>query len=218
MFQSPDFSNRAKLFIPRESLEEKLTAERIDNRKFQVIVTTLAFLMTFSALIFATFAQGPYEALNVNATRGSRLRAAILDLLIGLPLGVIFFWWQGFSWQLASRKVQLLEACLHSTLGFAGFLILNSYPMIRYGQSWGKRICRIAVVDAKSGTQVSFLRYFLRELCKLLLGFIQSLAPFAPLSLVDVLLILTNHRRCLHDWIASTKVIKTNYKSDVDHV
>lgn len=87
-------------------------------------------------------------------------------------------------------------------LGMCGYLIVQAYFLATRGQSIGKIIVKIRIVDAHTGASGGFLQnVFLREMLNALL----SMIPFY--FLVDSAFILQNDRRCIHDHIAGTVVV-----------
>lgn len=87
-----------------------------------------------------------------------------------------------------------------------GVIILDCIWLHRYGQTIGKRMLKIRIVRT-SGERCGLLRViFARALPVGLLGAI----PFVGwlFSLGDPLLIFREDRRCLHDLIADTMVVK----------
>ncbi len=89
--------------------------------------------------------------------------------------------------------------------GWVIFLSLNGYLLYHEGKTIGKAMTKMRIVD-QYGDVPSFgkllgLRYFV-------LGLIGQI-PFVGglLSIVDVLFIFGQDRRCLHDYLAGTWVI-----------
>ena len=80
-----------------------------------------------------------------------------------------------------------------------GFLIFKS------GQSIGKKITKIKIVDAESNEKVSLMRGFtLRSL----VFFIPTVQLLPFFSIIDWLFALSKKRQTLHDKLAKTKVVK----------
>ncbi|QBB70424.1 RDD family protein [Pseudolysobacter antarcticus] len=141
------------------------------------------------------------------ADRLQRLGAALLDGLIGLVyalpimflLGTYDYLRQGHQapWHLTAGTV---------VLGFIGFILLNGYYLKKDGQTIGKRIVGIRIVDMDNQIltlgKILVLRYLPIR--------IAAMIPFAGglCALVDMLFIFRQNRRCLHDLIAGTKVVK----------
>ncbi len=87
-----------------------------------------------------------------------------------------------------------------------GPFLLGMYYMsilTRDGQTLGKKIMKIRIVRFDDGSNPGFGRAIgLRVFLNGLLGFI----PFY--ALVDVLFIFGSQQRCIHDYIAGTKVVQ----------
>jgi uncharacterized RDD family membrane protein YckC len=138
------------------------------------------------------------------ATRGSRLAASLIDgfaaMVILLPaLAAVFF--AGAN-EGPSGFVILLAAV--SGLGFLVFAVYQLSMLIRQGQTLGKKSMNIRIVNYSDGQVPSAGR---------LLGmryFVNSLLGQIPLySVLDVLLIFGSEKRCIHDYLAGTKVVET---------
>jgi uncharacterized RDD family membrane protein YckC len=141
------------------------------------------------------------------AGRGMRLLAAIVDGLIVAAL----LWllsrvspWNFFA--TGPEALALGHRAVGALVGTLVFLAINGVLLFRSGQTVGKRITgmRIALPD---GTLPSSGRLLLRY------GIGWLVTPFMWLQmiygLVDSLMIFGSARRCLHDHIAGTIVVKT---------
>ena len=84
-------------------------------------------------------------------------------------------------------------------------LILQGYFIVKSGQSIGKKITKIKIVDAETDEKVSLMRGFtLRSIV-----FILPTLYFIPLfTLLDSAFALGKKRQTLHDKLAKTKVVK----------
>jgi len=142
------------------------------------------------------------------AGRGTRLGAAIVDLLIAMiawgivsvltPLN-IFRPDVGFASGVA--YVALVTAS-----GFAMFVAIHGYWLATQGQTIGKLATRIRIVRG-DGSRASFVRIvFARYLPTAVLASIPLVGSIY--ALVDALLIFRDSRKCLHDTIADTVVVK----------
>jgi len=91
-------------------------------------------------------------------------------------------------------------------VGVIVFLVLQAAPLVRRGQTLGKMACRIRIVRS-DGTPADAVRVLgLRYGIGFLMGC--NVASSAIFGVVDSLLIFRGSRKCLHDSIADTKVIK----------
>jgi uncharacterized RDD family membrane protein YckC len=151
------------------------------------------------------------------ATRGSRLGAATLDtLIVGVPLFVIIF--SGFSRVGVARGPTAAFSIWSSVLAHAGpvlyaggtielaVIAVTTVLVHRNAQSVGKKLCGIKVA-CLDGSRATLARiFFLRYLPSAILNVIPVLKYFYGLP--DTLFIFGEARRCLHDYIAGTIVIR----------
>ena len=98
-------------------------------------------------------------------------------------------------------------------LGFLGFVGVQIYLLITRGQTVGKMLVGIQIVDVDDETLVGAVRII--GLRGVLTGLIVAI-PYLGLlfALGDVLFIFGERRRCLHDHFASTKVIQSKRSDD----
>jgi uncharacterized RDD family membrane protein YckC len=139
------------------------------------------------------------------ASRGSRLGAVILDLIIllgAMAPGLLIFFssLEEYDDGLAFFGLLLLIPA------FLGIVIYNYYLLSKQGQTIGKLVVGIQIVDNDDGSNPGFVR------AVALRGFVPSLiysVPFAGglFAIANILVIFGSERRCLHDYIAGTKVV-----------
>ena len=157
------------------------------------------------------------------AGRGARLGAIMLDGLIWmsmtyvpLSIGIGIHGWQSIA---ASAKPgnpfsvygaifkQLTGAA--GILAVVGFLIvagLNLYFVAKSSQTIGKKLVGIKVVRVDGSRAYLGRIFWLRNVVNALPGLI----PFVGgiYGLIDMLFIFGEQRRCVHDYIANTIVVK----------
>ncbi|HEY4081916.1 MAG TPA: RDD family protein [Burkholderiaceae bacterium] len=85
------------------------------------------------------------------------------------------------------------------------FLLINGWPLLTRGQTLGKMVCGTRIVRM-DGSRVDAGRLLLRQGLTLLTKLLTGVSLLY--SLIDSLMIYRSSRRCLHDTIADTKVIK----------
>jgi uncharacterized RDD family membrane protein YckC len=163
------------------------------------------------------------QAEMVEATRGARFAAAIVDFLalggivalIGIVAAVALPAYATYQ-----KRAAAAGASVHTDVGrsaiaaviglvvFAailGVFVYTGVLVYRYGQTIGKRVMGIRVVRT-DGARVGFARFvFLRWLPIAVLGMIPFLGYL--ITLLDVLLIFRDNRLCVHDNIADTRVV-----------
>lgn len=125
---------------------------------------------------------GPAETMNI--LLGSDAEEPVLDPMI------LFF---NFS---VSALITLL-------IGIVVTFVLQGYLLHQYGQTIGKRLLGIKIVENESGQKPTLTRTFVIRECGMSVLGISSL-----LSLVNVLWIFGPPRKCIHDYWSGTKVVK----------
>jgi uncharacterized RDD family membrane protein YckC len=140
------------------------------------------------------------------AGRGARLLATLLD---GLIAGLVF-WLLTFVTPLTlfpPPGANLAKVLIvNSVAGIILFVILQGYLLATRGQTIGKALLKMRIVRS-DGSPASFGRLFgLRYVPTMIL----TMIPVAGglYGLIDSLLIFRASRRCLHDNIADTIVVK----------
>lgn len=149
------------------------------------------------------------------ARRFTRFGAAFVDgiLMMALVLPIQFF--SGFTQRAMNQEVGLVEQLFMSVLGMAAYLLLNGYLLVTRGQSIGKALGKIQIVDEQTDKLLPFLRvYVYRYLWLMPFMIVIVIIPGAVddmlvniLSLVNALFIFGAAQRCLHDYIAGSKVV-----------
>ncbi|OZC03073.1 RDD family protein [Rubricoccus marinus] len=134
------------------------------------------------------------------ASPWKRLGAVILDSLIGFGLALPGLMLIGIGEETNADVFEALGA-----LVFVGALLaLMVYQVIllsRDGQTIGKRVLNLRIVDAHDGHNPGFLRAFVVR--SVLMG-VLSIIPLV--SLIDALMVFTENHQTLHDRLATTVV------------
>lgn len=142
------------------------------------------------------------------AGRGHRFGAAMIDgiavSLLALPIG-----YMAGVFDFAQRGGQSFASGLGMAIvGFVIFVLMQSYFLKRNGQTIGKKIVGIRIVDLEDNVP-SLGALLARRYAPI---YLVSVLPVAGslLALVDDLFIFKSDRRCIHDLIAKTKVVACN--------
>jgi uncharacterized RDD family membrane protein YckC len=145
----------------------------------------------------------------VLAERGQRFVAFLVDLASVLPSMVLFgiggFMARGAKGDSGPPAASLAMIAL-GVLSLLGIAIYQLVLLSKRGQTIGKRWVAIKIVKL-DGSAAGFVH------AVLLRGFVNGLISGIPYlggvyALVDLLMIFRDDRRCLHDMIASTRVVK----------
>jgi len=140
------------------------------------------------------------------AERMTRLGASLIDSAFALVVVGPVMYFSGFWARAMAQQVGLAESAAWTIGGFAFFVALQGYPLHQSGQTWGKRMLGIRIVDLegrKPGLgRLIGLRYAP-------LHFVAQIPIFGQLvGLINPLVIFRSDRRCLHDHVAGTRVVK----------
>jgi hypothetical protein len=134
-------------------------------------------------------------------------------LMMAIYMPIMFA--TGYFERAQAQQVGFLEQFAMSLLGMAVMLVLNGYLLFSRGQSIGKVLTKIQIVDVRSGGLLPFLRvYVYRYLWILPLVVVAAIIPGRAddllvnvVALIDAAMIFGANRRCLHDYIAGSKVV-----------
>lgn len=126
------------------------------------------------------------------ATRGQRFRGALADaLLVAIPYVVA-------SSDQIPQPIRLVGLA-----GTAVLLVLQLYWVTTLGQTIGKKLAGTRIVLKDTLQNGGFVTNVLKR------GLVPGLLNFIPgFFLVDSLFVFREDRRCIHDLIAGTCVIK----------
>ena len=142
------------------------------------------------------------------ASRGKRLAAAIIDIIIFLPLVIIIASPLGLIDTEVTDKpppFDLEQTLQLFIIGQVLFLLVQGYLLHSRGQTIGKVLLKIQIV-ATNGDMLGLGKlYFVRYFVFSLLAQIPVIG--AVVALANILFIFGKEKKCLHDRLAGTKVI-----------
>lgn len=143
------------------------------------------------------------------ASRWSRLWASLLDVLTILPFTLLITYLTGgFNRFSEGMEPSFTYSLMISVLGILIFLAIHGSLMFKDGQTWGKKALRIKIVmldGAPVNVKALAKRY----------GFFW-LVPQIPIigqfiNLVNILFVFSKAKRCLHDYLGDTKVVRVGW-------
>ena len=140
------------------------------------------------------------------ASRWKRLGGALIDAIISMailfPVMIVTGIWEK---SLRGEGLSLSQQAVYFAVGLAVFLALNGYLLYTKGQTIGKTVVKTRIVDLNGNLppfgKLITLRY-------LVLWVITAIPIVGGVfGVVNVLVIFGSERRCVHDYIAGTRVI-----------
>jgi len=141
------------------------------------------------------------------ATRGARFAGAFIDGLIVALLIWPYLLSTDYWARANAGTIGVSDLLGISLVSMILFLVLHGYLLQKYGQTIGKRIVGTRIVSSADNQIIQLGKVFsLRYVPIQLASVIPVLGTFLPI--IDVLFIFREDRRCLHDLIAGTKVVK----------
>ena len=147
----------------------------------------------------ATVAEG------VLAGRWRRLGGAIIDSIVLMIFILPIFFLLGVFETVNQTEQELVFQIGLMLIGFFIWLVVNAYLLYHHGQTVGKRLVNTKIVTLDD-RQAEFSRIVLyRTLPMHAISVTPVIGNF--LGLIDALFIFGSEKRCLHDYIAKTRVI-----------
>jgi uncharacterized RDD family membrane protein YckC len=145
------------------------------------------------------------------ADRGARLLAQFLDglfMLLCIAPGSLLALSANTQTGAAASGLAMLGVIL--ALGGFGFLLIYQIRLLaREGQTWGKKLMKVRIVLYETGEIPRLGRSLgLRIVVNNLIGSVPCVGPLYGLA--DPLFIFGQERRCIHDFIAGTKVVEAS--------
>lgn len=146
------------------------------------------------------------------ASRGRRLAAATIDFALVLAAGLVLVVATG-AFEDAGDYGNPLPRIIG--FGFVAYFLVNGWHLARYSQTLGKAILGLVVVDAATTNPARWWRLAIRSPFFLALYSV-SLGALVLLPLVDQAFIFRSNRRCLHDLICGTEVLRLPRTRKID--
>ncbi|MBT7335797.1 MAG: hypothetical protein HN856_15565 [Gammaproteobacteria bacterium] len=145
------------------------------------------------------------------ASRRRRLAATAVDAICVPTLTLLLVLMTGIL-EDAQDYVSNLWMVQLLGLAIASYLLLNGYGLWHRGQTLGKRAFGIAIVSQSTNVAGQGPAPFWKLVCVRALFFPLMFTLVVPtiliLPLLDLVLIFFPARRCLHDFVAGTRVVR----------
>ena len=134
--------------------------------------------------------------------RFARLLAVGIDAIVAIP--VLFVCYAASGFDTLEDTIPLLTTLF---LGLCGVVMLQGLFLAFRAQTIGKMLLGLRIIDVATGRRAGFARLvFLRMLVTSLLSALAGIGWI--FGLIDCLFIFRDDRRCLHDFIAGTRVVR----------
>jgi len=146
------------------------------------------------------------KRVGAKATRGDRFLSALIDGFIGIIAAVPIFMYIGLD-NLSDPSLFLSLSML--AYGLVVGFILHGYLLYHYGQTIGKNFMSIRIENLDD-TKAELSTIYLKRILPMQ---VLSIVPFGGQfisGLVNPMFIFGKEKRCLHDYVAKTKVCYTN--------
>lgn len=148
------------------------------------------------------------ESGNANglASRWARLGASIIDSIILMVIVLpIMYLTGGFDGVMEGHQPGLGYSLVMAVLGIVVFFVINYRLLITNGQTVGKKLLDIKIVDLNDRVPLFQQQILVRYAVYML----PAQVPFVGqiFNLINILFIFTKEKRCIHDLVAKTRVV-----------
>jgi uncharacterized RDD family membrane protein YckC len=196
----------SKIDFTSYTLEELISAaSTIDNEKYPDRAEEINRLIQERTIAHPEKVDNT-KRVGEKATRGDRFISALIDGLIGMVASIPIFMYVDLA--------ELAEPSFLLSLSLLGYglvisFILHGYLLYHYGQTIGKNFMSIRIENLDD-TKAELSTIYLKRILPMQ---VVSIIPFGGqfiAGIVNPLFIFGKEKRCLHDYIAKTKVCYTN--------
>jgi uncharacterized RDD family membrane protein YckC len=143
----------------------------------------------------------------VLAGRGRRFVSTLIDAVLVPMVAILLMLVTGVLEHAADWSTSAMPFLRMIGLGLASYVLLNLWLLWARGQTAGKAVMGIMIVDATTGERAPIWRLFIRGLFFPTLYLVVLVPYLALFPLIDQALIFRKDRRCVHDWVCRTAVV-----------
>jgi len=147
--------------------------------------------------------------INSNRLAGNfrRAIATIIDLILTPLVGLLVMLVTGL-FESAEAYSSLSTIGLRAlTIGVIAYVALNGWLLHTRGQTVGKALMGLLIVDSISGDKAPLWKLLLLRMWFFPLLLLLGIMPYGIIPIIDQAMIFTPSRRCLHDRLCGTTVI-----------
>lgn len=140
------------------------------------------------------------------ASRWARLGASIIDSIIMMVIIMpVMYFTGGFDGIMEGVQPGFVYTLGVGVLGIIVFFVINYRYLVANGQTVGKKVLEIKIVDLNGNVPVFQPQLVIRYAVYMLPGQIPVVGQI--FSFVNILFIFGKEKRCIHDMVAKTKVV-----------
>lgn len=143
------------------------------------------------------------------ATRWQRFWASLIDgLIVAVVTIPVIYLTGGFEDLVEGGQPSFGYTLLIGLVSIIVFVLINGKLLLQKGQTVGKKILKTKIVDSDNNppSQTHLIK---RYSVYFFLRMVPYIGPI--LSLINILLIFGKNKKCGHDYVADTLVIKANH-------
>lgn len=141
------------------------------------------------------------------AHRGRRFLATAIDFILVPTVAILLMLVTGVL-EHAEDFVGFKPFIRGFLLGLSSYLILNGWLLWQRGQTLGKALLGIAIVSVVDGNKLSILKLIMIRAWFFPLLYIGVLGWLVLLPLFDLVWAARKNRRCAHDYLSGSIVVK----------
>lgn len=143
------------------------------------------------------------------ASRWARLGGSLVDGIVAMIILGPVMYFTGFWERAMSGDVPISDTIIYGLLGLVVYLVLNGYLLSKRGQTIGKLVVGTRIISIETNEILPLWKVFVVRYLPLAVS--ANLPIIGPLIVgIDSLFIFRKDKRCIHDFIAGTKVIKAS--------
>ncbi len=141
------------------------------------------------------------------APLSARFWGAMVDGLFGLGSALALYGSLDIWDQIVAGTVPTMVLVQVGVLGLLFFCLIHGYTLATRGQTLGKVLAQTQIVSIEDNSLLPVWKILLLRYAPItVVTMIPIIGNFA--TLIDIIYILRDDRRCIHDHIAGTKVIR----------
>jgi uncharacterized RDD family membrane protein YckC len=149
---------------------------------------------------------GAIEEKNLIASKMNRFFAALIDgIILMIAVAPFMFFTGTLTLIMNGQQPTFLQNLSGALFAVAVFFILNTHFLMKSGQTIGKKMLGIKIVDM-DGNLPSFSKHLIKRYA-MHFGLGQIPVVGQILSLINILFVFGKDARCGHDHLAGTKVV-----------